>query len=175
MDAHLLRHARRLPFSAPIPEVADQFLLLRVDRDDRLVLREETVRRRIEIFKLRVAVGVRRALEALPRRLQPVAQLVEEPAHRRRADPPPLLRQRGCQLRATLARPTQRRHGVAAGQRIDQRLQGVPEARLRVLEARAPGARATLTVGGRWPGRRVPPHHGGFQFNVSLHANSRTR
>ena len=110
---------------------------------------QETVRRRIEIFKLGVAVGVRRAFEALPWRLQTVAQLVEEPAHRRRADPPPLLRQRRGQLRATLARPAQGRHGVAPGQRIDQRLQGVPKARLRVLEARTPRARTALTRGGR--------------------------
>ena len=149
VDAHLLRPAGRLPFSPAIPEIPDQFLLLGVDRDDRLLMLQETIRRGIEVLKLRVAIEVRRAFMALPRRLQAIAQIVEEPAHCRRADAPSLLRQRGRQFRATLAGPPQGRHRVAAGQRIDQRLQGVPEARLRVLEAGTPGAHAALPVGGR--------------------------
>ena len=221
VDTHLLRPTRRLPFSAPISEVPDQFFLFRVDQDDRLVMLQETVCRRTEVCTLRVAVGVRRAFVALPRCLQTVAQLVEEAAERRRTHPPPLLSQRGRQLRATLARPPQGRHGVAAGQRVHQRLQGVQETGLRVLKVRAPGAHAALPIGGRAaacqlppaspnrqarePGRRrhrriapvadgprlrrrphaatarvqdrrdrrVLPDKGGFQCEVSIHANSR--
>lgn len=92
---------------------------------------------------------MRGAFMAGPRRPAPVAALVEEPTHRRRANAEPVLRQGGRQLRATLARPPQRRRGVAASQRIDQRFQRVPEPGLRLLEERPARARAAQPVGPR--------------------------
>ena len=56
-------------------------------------------------------------------RLQPVAQGVQQTPHRRGTHVPALRRQRGRQLRAALARPPQRRHRIAARQRLHQRLQ----------------------------------------------------
>ena len=142
VHVHRFRRPLWLPFPPRILERTDQFLLLCVDGDDRLLAGKEPVRGRVNIRKLRVAVGVRGPFPTLPRRRQTVAQLPEEAAHTRRAHAPPLLGQCGGELRATLARPPQGRGRVPAHQRIDQRFEGRGEAGLRLVEAGAsrPGA-----------------------------------
>ena len=102
VDAHRVWLARRLPFPPMIPEVPDQLLLLGVDRDDRLPARQEPSRRGIDVLELCVAVGVRGSFLTFAQGLQAVPQSVEEAADGRRTHPPPVARQRGRQLRATL-------------------------------------------------------------------------
>ena len=46
------------PFPAVVLEIAHQFLLFRVDRDDRLVRRQERLGLRVDVLKLRVAIDV---------------------------------------------------------------------------------------------------------------------
>ena len=60
--------------------------------------------------------------------------------------PPPLLGQRRRQLRATLARPAQRRGRVAARERIHQRLERGLDAGLILLDAGPSAARASNAV-----------------------------
>ena len=156
VNAYGLRRALRLPFTPAVLEVPDQLFLLRIDRDHWLATLQEAVGGRIDVLKLVVAVGVRRAFVALARRLQAVPQIVEHAADRRRADGPPVPRQRCRQLRATLTRPAQGRRRVSACQRIDQRLQDSPQVRLLPL-VRAPRAWAAHASGGRPATRAFQP------------------
>ena len=84
---------------------------------------------------------MRRPFSALAHRLQPIAKLMQQSAHRRRAHLPARVRQRRGELRPTLARPPQRRLRVAASHRVNQLLQRLLDARLRLLDARSSGAR----------------------------------
>ena len=94
------------------------------------------------MLELCVAVGVRCAFLALAHRLKAIAQLMEQSAHRRRTHLPTRFRQRRGELRPTLARPPQRRLRVASSQRVNQPLQGLLDARLRLLDARASRTRS---------------------------------
>ena len=91
MDADRLRRARRLPLLARILEIADQFLLLGVDRDHRLARAREVaaVALMCSNWALRsgCAVPSRRLLEGL----QAVPQRVEHAPHRRRTHAPAVL------------------------------------------------------------------------------------
>ena len=146
MDEHRFRLARWLPFPPSVLELANQFLLLRVDRNHRLPAPQEPDCRRIDVLKLGIAVRVRGALTPLLRGLQAVAQLPEEAAHGRRTHTPPALRQRRRELRATLARPPQRRRRVPARQGIDQRFKGRGDAGLRRLDAGPPCPRSAQAL-----------------------------
>jgi hypothetical protein len=55
-------------------EVADQLLLLAIDRDDRLTVRQRLAAGRVDAPELQVTVGVLASLPALHVRLQAVAQ-----------------------------------------------------------------------------------------------------
>ena len=88
------------------------------------------------MFELGVAVRVRCPFPALAHRLQPIAKLMQQSAHRRRAHLPARVRQRRGELRPTLARPPQRRLRVTASHRVNQLLQRLLDARLRLLDAR---------------------------------------
>ena len=88
-----------------------------------------------------VAVRMDRAFLPFAHRLQSVAQTVEQPTHGGRAHAPSLLAQRRRQLRATLARPPQRRCRVPARQWVDERFEGRQNTRLVLLDARASRAR----------------------------------
>src|SRR6266850_686864 len=147
----LLGRGPRLPLPAAILEFADEFLLLGVDRNYRLLPAQERGRGRVDVLELLVAVGLRRPLAALAYRLQAVAQLVEHAAPPRAAHLPPVARQRRRALPPPLARPSQRRHRIAAGERIGQLLQGILHARLRLLDA------GTSASGATHPSRRLDP------------------
>ena len=127
-------------------EVPDQLFLLRVDRDHRLAGGQMLVRGLVDVLELRVAVRMRGAFLPLARRLQPVAQAVQQPAHSGRTHPPPLLVQRRRQLCATLARPAQRRGRVSARQRIHQGFERGLDAGLILLDARPSASRASDAV-----------------------------
>ena len=62
VDADLLGVALGLPLPAAVLEVADQFLLLGVHRDDRLAPPLERSDLAVDVLELGVAVGVRAAL-----------------------------------------------------------------------------------------------------------------
>ena len=110
-----------------------QFLLLRVHRDDWLSALQEIIRRRIDVFELRVAIRMRHPFARLAHRLQAIAQLSSAGAPLCSNSPAiGLLIQRRCELRPTLARPAQRRRRVAACQRANQCLQRRHDARLRL-------------------------------------------
>ena len=59
VDPNLFGIAPRAPLTARVLEVADQLLLLGIDRDDRLLLGQGGARRAIEGGELGVAIGMR--------------------------------------------------------------------------------------------------------------------
>ena len=156
MHQHRWRRALRLPFLPAVLEVPDQLFLLRVDRNHRLAGGQMLVRGPVDVLELRVAVRIRGAFLPFARRLQPVAQPVQQPAHRGRTHPPSLLGQRRRQLRPTLARPAQRRGRVAAHERIHQRFERGLDAGLVLLDAEPSAARASDAVRRRLVAGNLP-------------------
>ena len=114
------------------------------------------VRGPVDVLELRVAVRMRGAFLPFARRLQPVAQAVQQPAHSGRTHPPSLLGQRRRQLRPTLARPAQRRGRVAAGERIHQRFERGLDAGLVLLDAGPSAPRASDAVRRRLVAGNLP-------------------
>ena len=80
MHADLLGLALRPPFPSVVLEVADQFLLLRVDADDRQARLEEASPGQLDVAELAVPVRVRRAGEPLLVGPQREAEPFQEPA-----------------------------------------------------------------------------------------------
>src|SRR6201982_899283 len=110
MNVDELRPAWATPFPAVVLEIAHQFLLLRVDRYDRFVRRQERRGLRVDILKLRVAIDVLAAFSCLVVRLQAVAHAAQKVADNRRANLMTLLRQLGHEVTQAAGRPQQWLH-----------------------------------------------------------------
>lgn len=87
-----------MPLPAAVGIGPDQLLLLGVDRDHRLAGGEAFARQAVDVSELTVTVGMARALVLLGRRLQRVAQLMQQSTHQLRRDPEPFLLQVPSQL-----------------------------------------------------------------------------
>jgi hypothetical protein len=106
------RLALGLVFLAGVGVFADEFLLLRINADHRLVVGAEGACRVIDVVELGVSVHVLGALFLLGRALEAIAHLVEQLSHRGRADIEALGPQRVGQLVCRLGRPAQRGHRI---------------------------------------------------------------
>src|SRR5215212_3347448 len=78
-SGRLDRFARGAPLAPAVLKVAEQLLLLGVDRDHRLAVPERRRDRLVDVLELRVAVGMLAALARLGVGLQAVAQLAQQP------------------------------------------------------------------------------------------------
>jgi len=127
MAVDLLGLPVRVPLLAAIAVRAYEFFLLGINRYDRLPPLLEGLSPPINVLKLRIPVRMVAALERLAVGLETVAQIMEESMDRPLTDRMPLglecRRQRG----RTLACPSEQRHRVATGHRIDQSFQGLYE------------------------------------------------
>jgi len=134
VDVNQIGLVLRLPLASPVFEVADQLLLLRVDRDDRNAPVDAVLRLRIDVLELRVAIRMLGALYGLVRRLEAVAVIAQQLGHRPVTDPNAVLMEQlaGQHLRA-LACPPQRRLRVTPSDRIDELLQRGPHLRMHDL------------------------------------------
>jgi len=116
-----------LALGAPLPtvvlEIAHQFLLFRINRDDRLVRGQEPLGLVVDIVELRVTIDVSTAFFDFAVGLKTVAQSVQKLAHHRGRDLVSFLSQRAYELTQAQRRPQQRLHGIAARGRLNQRLQ----------------------------------------------------
>ncbi len=83
MHPHFVGRTLWPPFASGIPEVADEFLLLRVDRNRWLARRQALPSPLVDVVELRVAIGMARSLARLTIGLQAVIELVQELAHQR--------------------------------------------------------------------------------------------
>ena len=149
--------ALRPPFATGVPEIADQLLLLGVDRDRRLARRERFGHPVVDVVELRIAVGIVRSLARLAVGLQAVVELVQQLADKRAADFVAHVAQAPAELAQALACPQQRRLRVAPRLRLDQATQIVEQARIGLAHRLAPAARAANSCHiGRLAGAQFP-------------------
>ena len=132
MDEHLFRLSLRSPFSPAVLEFPEDFLLLGIDRDDRLSTILEGHDASVDVLKLGVAVGVVLAFLRFPIALQAVASRSQQAPHGAWADRMSLMGQFVSQLRCALTCPTQRRHRIPSRRRIDQAFQRRRQSRIGV-------------------------------------------
>jgi hypothetical protein len=113
----------RTQLTPAVPEVADQLLLLGVDRDRRLAGGLELLHRGVDVLELGVAVGVAGALAGLAVGLQAEAQAAQQAADQLlpRGEAP--LGQGRGQVALAPADPPQRRLRVAADRGLHQLVQ----------------------------------------------------
>src|SRR5512147_693086 len=128
------------PLPSTVLERADQLLLLRIDRHDRLTPALELLAALVNMSKLSVTVWMRTAFTRLTVGLQAVVQRSQQPVDCARTDPITLLAELVRQLAHALAGPAQRRLGVAPGHRLHQRLQRRRQRRNLLRESLAPAA-----------------------------------
>ena len=110
-------------FPAIVAEVADQFLLLGVDRDHRLLFCQSRTHLNVDVGELGVAVRMAVAFLGLAVALQAVARRVEQLGHQGAARLVPLLLQCFGQSSHGFAGPPQRRFRIPSRRRFDQRLE----------------------------------------------------
>src|SRR5450631_1759548 len=82
VDVDLLRRAVAPPFAAVVLEIAYQFLLFCINRNDWLVCRQKRLGLGIDVIKLRVAIDVLAAFSCLAVRLQCRAEGCRRPSGR---------------------------------------------------------------------------------------------
>src|SRR5438132_8976627 len=151
MDAHLLGSALGSPFLARILEISQQFLLLRVDRHDRLAAFLYPSDLLADVLELVFTVWLCFALAGLAVGLQTVTRRIEQKGHRAVADRVVLPSKFLGQLPRAFASPAQRRLRMAARHRIHQSIQGVPQTRIGLNQKFAPTTRTTNA----WAGQRL--------------------
>src|SRR6266540_5289475 len=101
------RVSNRLPFASVVLEVADQFLLLRVDRDDRIEAREKRRRLRVDVLELRVPIDVLFSFAHLGVGVQTVAEVPKPAPNRVGRYLVPHSSEFGCELSSALAGPAE--------------------------------------------------------------------
>ena len=147
VHAHFLWVALLAPLAAGVLEIADQFLLLRIDGDSWLVLGYGRLDRVVDDVELRVAVGIVGALARLAIGLQAELLLLQQLADDRVADLVPEFVEFPGQPAQALACPAQRRHRIAARVGLDQRVQIVKQTGVRFRQRFASPARAANATG----------------------------
>jgi len=102
-------HELRLAFGAPFPsgvlEIADQLLLLAVDRDDRLASLQRLSTGPVDPPELQIAIRMLASLSGLGVRLEAVARRPQQLGDRDVLNLMSLLTQRPCEMANTLGRP----------------------------------------------------------------------
>ena len=142
MRAHLPRLFHGTPLLAGVGEVAEEFLLLRIDGDHRPSVREATLHSRVDVPKLRVAVRMVPPRLRLPVALETVVEPVQELGHLRMADRMVSSTEFVRDRPRTLTNPPQGRFRIAPRLMIDHRFQGIHEPRVRHRNGFAPSSRA---------------------------------
>ena len=123
VNAHGLRLARTLPFVPAVFEIAHQFLLFRVDGHDGLASLDEVFRGAIDVLELLVAVRRLLSFSRLAHDLKTEAEIVQQPSDDRRAHLVAHRLKLGGELVFALARPAQRRLGIASRRRVYERVE----------------------------------------------------
>src|SRR5215470_10307543 len=119
----LFRTSLRAILAAIVAEIADQFLLLGVDRDHWLLFGQSSGNLGVDMGELRIPVGVAVTLLGLAVSLQTVTRRIEQFGHQGAAHLVALLLQRFGQSSHAFAGPPQRRFRIPPRRRFDQRLE----------------------------------------------------
>jgi hypothetical protein len=133
------------PFAAGVLEVPDQLLLLGIDTDHRLTGGERSLRDRIDVLKLSLAVGVGGALAGFDVGLQAVAQQPQQFRDRREMHGVALLTQRRREIPDALGRPDQQRLRIATTASLDQSLEIFQQRRVEIAQRVASPSASTHT------------------------------
>ena len=141
VDADRLRCALRPQLAAAGLEVADELLLLRVDRDRRLAVGLMAQDQPVDGLELLVAVRMHAALPRLAVRLQAEPQPVEQPRNGPLARLVPAIRELAREPPLAAADPAQRRFRIAADGALDQAFERRDDPGLRRLDGSASAAR----------------------------------
>ena len=128
------------PLAAAVLELADQLLLLGVDRDRRLTRRDRRRHALVDVPELGVAIGVLRALQRLAVGLQAVAQRTQQRGDRRVVGFVSALAQLAGELSHALGGPQEDLHRVAAAVVGDERLQRLQQHGIGLRDRLAPAA-----------------------------------
>ena len=133
MDPDLFRVSLGAIFAPVVTEIPtgqarglkahDQFLLLGVDRDRRLLFGQSRGHLGVDMGELGIAVGMAVALRSLAVAVQTVTGLIEQVTHQGPADLVTLRLEHLLQTAHALAGPPQRRFGITPRCRLDQRLE----------------------------------------------------
>src|SRR5689334_24040492 len=119
----LFRTPLRPILAAIVAEIADQFLLLGVDRDHWLLFGQSSGHLGVDMGELRIPVEVAVTLLGLAVSLQAVTRRIEQFGHQGAAYLVALLLQRFGQSSHAFAGPPQRRFRIPPRRRFDQRLE----------------------------------------------------
>ena len=130
VDVHRLGLSLGVPLAAAIAELPHQFLLFGIDRYHGLPLPLEGLAPTVDVLELRIPIRVGTALERLAVGLEAVAQIMEQSVDGPLTHRVPLGLKFHRQLGRTLTGPSQQRHRVATGHRIDQGFQGTYEVQI---------------------------------------------
>src|SRR6516165_552342 len=148
MDPDLLRVALGAVFAPVVAEIADQFLFLGVDGNHRLLFGQRRGHLGVDVAELRVPIGVAVALGGLAVALQTVTRLIEQVGDQSATDLVTLRLQRLRQPAHALAGPPQRRLGITACRRLDQRLEIREQRRILGDRSLAPSSRSPNSLAG---------------------------
>jgi hypothetical protein len=135
LGADLLGLTFGSPFAAGILEIADQFLLFRVDRDDWLSSILEGPYLVVDVFELGIAIRMGRPLKGLAIRLKTISQVLKHSSDSMMADTMALTDEGLGQIPRTLAGPSQGRLRIATCGRFDQCFEGLKQGLVGLLEA----------------------------------------
>ena len=127
MHPHRLGIGLGAQLAASVLEVANQFFLLRVDRAGRLACGLKRIDPRVDVFELRVAVGMAGALAGLAVRLQAEAQMAQQPSNQLLAGGEAAPRQRTSEMTLAFANPQQRCLRVATDRRLHEVTQRIEQ------------------------------------------------
>ena len=131
---HRLGRTLGSPFAAGVLEVADQFLLLGIDRDRRLAPRQRLLHLRVDVVELGIAIGMTCPFARLAVGLQAVVERPQQCGDRVVADAMAECPQPVGKLAQALGRPQQRRLRIAARHRLNQLAQVLEQAWVRDRE-----------------------------------------
>jgi hypothetical protein len=123
MNIDEFRRSFGSPFPAVVLEIAHQFLLFRIYRNDRFVRSQECLGLRVDVLKLGVAIDVLVAFSCLAVRLQAIAHAAQKIADHRRANLVPSLRQLPDEVTQATGCPQQRLGRIAPRRGLDQPLE----------------------------------------------------
>jgi len=121
MDVDGFRSAFRTPLPAVVLEIAHEFLLLGVNRNDWLVRGQERLGLRVDVLELRIAIDVFAAFARLA--VRTVAHVAQEIANDRRTNLVPPLRQLLYKITQATTRPQKGPHRIPPRRRLDDTLQ----------------------------------------------------
>ena len=143
MGLHALRIALGTIIRAAVLIVADQLLLLRIDRNDRLPGRLALDHMSVDVLELSIAIRMFRTLVGLAIGLPTEAKRRQQPPHAGGADLVAHLAQRGGELVVALRNPEQRTHRIAERRKFHDAPQILDQRRVPARQRAATAARLT--------------------------------